>query len=276
MQQQQQSQVELGDQARQAGKEQVGHGRKIGHQMAPRQIQFGMGSKEVTQTQQADDPLGHECRLGRAYQSQPQPTDHDVVENDVQHCAPADQDHGQPGFAVVAQQIGHRQVAGQQQGTATNPVEVVTGLFPGLCALLDSQCQQDIDVPVVQQQGGQSAEQGQQPERIDQCLAGELEVLGPLLEGDGGGRAHADHGGETDQHHDDRVDQVDAGEAGGAHVVTDEDAIDQVVGTGNQHGHDGGEGIAPETAGHRPLAQCEVGRHICSLGEFDYRADSLN
>ena len=117
--------------------------------------------------------------------------------------------------AVIAQQIGHRQVAGQQQGAAADPVEVVAGLLPGIGTLFNAQCQQDVDVPVVQQQRRHGAQQPQQPERIDQRLAGQAEIPGTLLEGDGGGRPHADHGGETDQHHDDRVDQVDAGEAGG-------------------------------------------------------------
>ena len=58
--------------------------------------------------------------------------------------------------------------------------------------------------------------------------------------------------------------------------VADEDAVHQVVGAGDQHGEDGGEGVAPEAAGHGPLAQMEVGGHICSLGEFDARTDSLN
>ncbi|MNF85847.1 hypothetical protein D3C76_1305820 [compost metagenome] len=114
-------------------------------------------------------------------------------------------------------------------------------------------------MPVVQQQRRQGPQQPQQPERIDQGLAGQGDVSGPLLEGDGGRRPHGDHGGEADQHHDDRVDQIDPGETGGPHIVADEDAIHQVIGAGDQHGHDGGEGIAPETAGHGPLAANEIG-----------------
>ncbi|MNC51114.1 hypothetical protein D3C75_1003930 [compost metagenome] len=114
-------------------------------------------------------------------------------------------------------------------------------------------------MPMVQQQRGQGPQQPQQPERIDQGLTGQGEVSGPLLEGDGGRRPHGDHGGEADQHHDDRVDQVDPGETGGPHIVADEDAIHQVIGAGDQHGHDGGEGIAPETAGHGPLTANEIG-----------------
>ncbi len=276
MQHQQQAKVELGDEARQTGEQQVWHGRQAGQQLAPFQPQSGVTGKEVTQAQQADHPFRDEGGLSRPDEPQPQPAHHDVVEDDVEDGAAADQQHGEPRPAVVAQQIGHSQVAGQQQGAATDPVEVVAGLLPGVGALLDAQCQQDVDVPVVQQQRRHRAQPRQQPERIDQRLAGQPGVPGALLEGDGGGRPHADHGGKADQHHDDRVDQVDAGEAGGPHVVADEDAIDQVVGAGYQHGHDGGEGIAPETAGHRSLAQSEIGRHICSLGEFDYRADSLD
>ncbi|MNP46242.1 hypothetical protein D3C76_1402240 [compost metagenome] len=124
-------------------------------------------------------------------------------------------------------------------------------------------------MPMVQQQRRRGAQQYQQPERIDQGLAGLAKVLRPLLEGDGGRRPHGDHGGETYQYHDDRVDQVDAGEAGGPHVVADEDAVDQVIGAGHQHGEDGGEGIAPEATGHGPLASGEISGHgdaSCCVG----------
>ena len=256
VQHQQQAEVELGDQAWQPGKEQVRHGREVWHQISPCELQSGPGGKEVAKADQANDTFCHQGGLGGADQSQPQPTHHDVVEDDVEHGAAAHQHHRQFRAAIVAQQIGHRQIAGQQQGTAANPGEVVARLLPGVGALLDPQSQQDIGVGVIEQRGCKHPESCQQPEGIDQRLTGQLVVFRPLLEGDGGSRPHADHGGQTDQHHDDRIDQIDPGEASGANVVADEDAIDEVVGPRDQHGKNGGEGVSPEAAGHRLLAQC--------------------
>ena len=93
-------------------------------------------------------------------------------------------------------------------------------------------------MPVVQQQRRYRAQDQQQPERADQSLAGQSGSWRPA--GEMAVAAHGDHGGKADEHHDDRIDQVDAGKAGGPHVVADEDAVHQVVGAGDQHGHDGG------------------------------------
>ncbi len=275
VQQQQQPQIELGDEARQPGEEQVRHGREAGHQLAPGQPQPGVAGEEVPQAEQADHGLREEGGLGCAGEAEPEPAHHDVVEQDVEEGAAAHQYHGEARAAVVAKQVGHRQVAGEQQGATANPGEVVAGLLPGVGAGGHSQGLQDIGVPVVQQQRRYRAQDQQQPEGADQSLAGQSEVPGALLEGDGGGGPHGDHGGKADEHHDDRIDQVDAGKAGGPHVVADEDAVHQVVGAGDQHGHDGGEGIAPETAGHGPLTQTEVGGHICTREKGRNRADSL-
>ena len=57
VQQQQQPQVELGDEARQPGEEQAGHGREAGHQLAPGQPQPGVAGEEVPQAEQADHGL---------------------------------------------------------------------------------------------------------------------------------------------------------------------------------------------------------------------------
>lgn len=74
--------------------------------------------------------------------------------------------------------------------------EVVTRLFPGVGALFNPQPQQDIGVGVIEQHRRNYPETGQQPEGVDQRLTGQLVVFRPLLEGDGGGRPHADHGGQ--------------------------------------------------------------------------------
>ncbi|MNS84847.1 hypothetical protein D3C72_1186860 [compost metagenome] len=151
VQQQQQPQVELGNEARQPGEQQLGHGREAGHQLAPAKAQPGVGAKEITKAKQADHTFRDEGGLGRAHQPQPQAADHDVVEQYVEQGTAAHQHHGEARSTVVAQQIGHRQVAGQQQGAAPNPGEVVAGLLPGAAILVNAQGQQDVDVPVVQQ-----------------------------------------------------------------------------------------------------------------------------
>ncbi len=151
VQHQQQAEVELGNQAWQTGKEQVRHGGKVGHQIPPAEAKPRPGGKEVAKTDQAHRTLCHQGGLRGTDQSQPQPTHHDVVEDDIEHGAAAHQHHGQFRATIVAQQIGDSQIAGQQQGTAANPGEVVARLFPGLGALFNPQSQQDIGVGVIEQ-----------------------------------------------------------------------------------------------------------------------------